>query len=75
MFQNIATLLRSERLFEFIKRGWKIPYEIGRNISQKTGFKSVSDLNEYISINRKKFIVLVDRKVIYCFQTKKSINL
>ncbi|XP_058805641.1 uncharacterized protein LOC131672442 isoform X2 [Phymastichus coffea] len=64
--KNIATLLRSERLLEHIKKGSKIPYDIGYHISQKTGFKSVSELNDYISAHRKKFIVLVDRKEKHC---------
>ncbi|XP_001608196.1 uncharacterized protein LOC100114777 [Nasonia vitripennis] len=72
--KNIATLLRSERLLEFIKKGRKIPYEIGRNISQKTGFKSVSDLNNYISAHRKKFIVLVDKKEKYCQSDSQKCN-
>lgn len=66
ILQNIATLLRSERLTDIIKNGCSIPYTIAYNISQKTGFKSVTDLNDYISAHRNKFIVLIDRKVSHC---------
>lgn len=61
--QNIGILLRSERLIDCIRKGYEIPKAIGNCIAAKTGFQNVKELNDYISANRAKFLVLADKKV------------
>ncbi|KAJ8670002.1 hypothetical protein QAD02_001261 [Eretmocerus hayati] len=72
--KNIATLLRSEQLAECIKNGNQIPRKLALNISRKTGFKSVDDLNDYITAHRNKFTVLVDRKERHCQNESNQCN-
>ncbi|KAL7288128.1 uncharacterized protein LOC106658167 [Trichogramma pretiosum] len=56
--KNIALLLKSERLVNYVATGTRIPYELAINVMIRTGFHSVNEFNNYIYDRQSTFIVL-----------------